>query len=98
VDDHLHGFAALTPEIIIKNAAWVAGLSRCCGEERILAPAVNQTSTSQLPSPSLVTTLTELIFSICVIYIVTCRVVRVMKITGSNSDDYIYQHLGYKFS
>jgi hypothetical protein len=29
---------------------------------------------------------------------VTCRVVRVMKRTGSITDDWIYYHLGYKFS
>jgi hypothetical protein len=29
---------------------------------------------------------------------VTCRVVRVTKITGSSSDDWIYYHLGYSLS
>jgi hypothetical protein len=31
-------------------------------------------------------------------YIVTCRMVRATKMTGSSSDDWIYWHLGYKFS
>jgi hypothetical protein len=30
--------------------------------------------------------------------IITCRVVRVTKITGPRSDDWIYWHFGYKLS
>jgi hypothetical protein len=33
-----------------------------------------------------------------VINIITCRVVCVMKMTGSSSDDWIYWHFSYKFS
>jgi hypothetical protein len=29
---------------------------------------------------------------------VTCRVIRVTKITGSSSDDWIYWHFGYTLS
>jgi hypothetical protein len=30
--------------------------------------------------------------------IVRCRVVRVTKMTGSTSDDWIYEHFGYNLS
>jgi hypothetical protein len=33
-----------------------------------------------------------------IINIVTCRVVRVKKITGSRSDDWIYWHFDYNIS
>jgi hypothetical protein len=39
-----------------------------------------------------------LLFILSCIRIVTCRRVRVTIMTGSNSDDWIYWHFGYKFS